>query len=248
MALKLSSIKNLFIVDDDEKGTEKEQKKNIDSKETIKAPTEKTSPPDSKISWKSSTSHTTSETVDTNISSFSSSNNSSEGKYNQKIFDSLTKAIFDSDLPGEDYLEFMQALRSMKDLPLEENIKMKTALATLSTRGLTVQKVVESADYYMKILENEKKKFYTALDGQKKGNVESKRNAINDIEAQNKAKAEQIKKLTSEISANTIKAESLNKEISQVEGKIKSTENNFIFTYAKVANKITTDVEKIKTL
>lgn len=247
MALKLSSIKNLFIVEDDEKETEKEQKKNIDSKETIKAPTGTTSKPDSKISWKSSTSHTTSETVDTNNSS-ASSNTSSTGQYNQKIFDSLTKAIFDSDLPGEDYLEFMQALKSMKDLPLEENIKMKTALATLSTRGLTVQKIVESADYYMKILENEKKKFYTALDGQKKGNVESKRKEISDIEAQNKAKAEQIKKLTNEISANTLKAEGLNKEISKVEGKIKSTENNFVFTYNKVANKITADVEKIKTL
>lgn len=244
MAFKLSDLKKILIVEepieDNKENKDNSIKKGVAEKKTVtEIPTEKTTAGETKLSWKSTTS---------NLNSGEISNPETGGAYSQKIFDSLTKAIFDSNLPGEDYLEFMQALKAMHDIPLEENIKMKTVFATLSTKGMTVQKILESGEYYLKILENEKSKFYMALEGQKKGNLGGKEKTISQLEEQNKEKAELIKKLTEEIQQNTIKIESLRKEINEADTKIKATENDFLFTLEKISSQIKTNIEKVKTL
>lgn len=228
MALNLNKIKGLFIVPEDEepikKVTTKKNQTPIKGK-TTKAPPKKHD-----------------ETIPTKISS------SGKGEFNKQIFDSLTKAIADANLPGEDYLEFISALQAMKAIDLDEKVKMQTVLATLSIKGLTAQKIIESADYYMKVLENEKEKFKQAMIKQTEGKVGSKHQQIKNLETENKKKADQIKKLTNEINANTTKISKLKTDIETADLKIKSTENNFNITYAHVANQITEKVEKIKTL
>ncbi len=235
----LKNIKNLFIVDDedeiDNKPENKKEKieKSADKKVSVAKDTKANEK--SQISWKSS--HGTSDISD---------KQELQGTFNQQIFDSLTKAVATANLPGEDYIEFIQSLKAMKDLPLEESVKMQTVLATLSTKGLTVAKVIESADYYINILDEEKKKFYNALESQAKGNINKKKQTIENLEKLNKEKAEQIASLTEEINKNQEQITSISKEISQSETKIKSTENNFIATYNKVINKIKNNIEKIK--
>jgi len=174
----------------------------------------------------------------------------SEGtaKINQLIFDNLTTAISKANLPGEDYLEFVDALRAMKDIPLTDELKMQTVFATLSTKGLTVPKILESADYYTKILENEKAKFYEVLKQQTHGQVNQKANEVNVLENDNKRLADEIARLTEKISQNQAKMEQLKKDMSGNEEKIKSTETDFLYTYDLVANQIKNNVEKIKSI
>ena len=136
----------------------------------------------------------------------------------------------------------------MKDIPIEENLKMKTVLATLSTKGLTVQKLYESADYYLKVLENEKKKFYAAFENNAKSGLNKKRDIIQKLETANKEKADLITRLTEEIKANHEQINIVKKDIAQSESKIKSTENDFLYTYDKIANQIKGNVDKIKKL
>ncbi len=243
MALK--NLKSLFIVEDEEDTNNKsetkkdQEKKVVDKKTTDKEGEKKDEKADEKsqISWKSS--HGTSDISD---------NTELQGAFNQQIFDSLTKAVANANLPGEDYIEFIQSLKAMKDLPLEESVKMQTVLATLSTKGLTKQKIFESADYYINVLEEEKKKFYTALEGQAKGNINKKKQTIENLEKVNKEKADQIALLTDEINKNQQQITQISKDISQSESKIKSTENNFITTFNKVLKQITGNIEKIKNL
>lgn len=230
----LSKIKSLFIVD--EKSTE--TKKNTDTNKTIKEnlKTSEQSNSKSNVSWKSSTSSNSDGTI----------SNNTTGKYSPKIFDSLTKAISEANLPGEDYLEFMDGLKAMKDLPMEESLKLKSVFMTLTTKGLTIPKIVESASHYLSVLEKEKTKFYDAIASQKKNKVENKQKHINDLKAKNKEKADLIKKLTDEMSTNNKEIEKETIEIKDVETKIKTTENDFIYTFNKVSNKINENVEKIK--
>lgn len=233
MALKLNNIKNLFVVEEEVEGKKTSEKKSDDKKEISKS-TKETK--DSKVSWKSSSSKNVDGTVSQDTT----------GKFSQKIFDSLIKAIFDANLPGEDYFEFIEGLKAMKDLPLEESLKMKTVYMTLSTKGLTIPKIIESADHYISVLLKEKDKFYHALEGQKKENIVGKKMHITDLEAKNKEKADHIRKLTDEISANNTEIKKVSSEINNVENKIISTENNFIYTYEKMENQIKGNIEKIK--
>ena len=233
MALKLNNIKSLFIVEDEVKKSKTSDKKSDVKKEKSKGVKESG---DSKMSWKTSAS----KSADGSVS------HDTSGKYSQNIFDSLTTAIFEANIPGEDYLEFIEGLKAMKDLPLEESIKMKTVFMTLSTKGLTIPKIVESADHYMSVLEKEKSKFYGALDGQKKHNIVGKKNKMTDLDTKNKEKAALIQKLTDEIGANNGEIKKISAELNNVEAKIKSTENDFLFTYDKISNQITGNIEKIK--
>jgi len=233
MGMKLNNIKNLFIVEEEAGESKNSEKKAEVKKEKSKS---KKSTVDSKVSWKSSASKNVDGTLATDT----------KGMFSQKIFDSLTTAIFEANLPGEDYLEFIEGLRAMKDLPLEEAIKMKTVFMTLTTKGLTIPKIVESAGHYLSVLKKEKDKFYIALDGQKNRNIVGKKKHITGLEKANKEKADLIKRLTDEIGANNAEIKKVSGEISNVESKIKSTENDFIFTYEKMANQINGNIEKIK--
>jgi hypothetical protein len=226
MALNLNKIKGLFIVPEDEtEGTNvKIEEKKVDGKKTepiLFANKEQTN------------------TI--NVAS-------SKGEFNQNIFNSLTKAISDANLPGEDYLEFVDALQAMKDIPLEETIKMQTVLATLSSRGLTAQKIIETADYYLKVLERERDKFKEATAQQTQGKVDNRQKQIKSLEEDNQKKADQIKTLTDEINHNNQQMVQIKKEIEDADIKIKSTENNFNVTYENLANQIISKVEKIKNL
>ena len=231
MALNLNKIKGLFIVPEDEVESSKIEKKD-NKKKTPKV--EKTK-----------------EVSKTNIKKTRTDSPTivpGKGAFNKQIFNSLTKAIADANLPGEDYLEFMEALMAMKDIPLEQKVKMQTVLATLSTKGLTAQKVIESADYYLKVLENEKDKFKQAMISQTKGKVGEKHNKIKSLEEDNIKKTEQIKILTEEITKNQKKSTELKKSIQDADAKIKSTENNFNITYTHVENQILDNIELIKNL
>jgi hypothetical protein len=226
MALNFNKIKGLFVVPEDEaEGTEKkqEEKKEVQKKTTVE----------------NTTSYTTQNVTNTV---------SSKGEYNEQIFNSLTKAISDANLPGEDYLEFVSALAAMKSIDLAESVKMQTVLATLSTKGLSIQKIMESGDYYLKVLENEKDKFKQAMAQQTQGKVDEKHKQIKSLEESNIKKAEQIKALTDEINYNTEQIEKIKKDITDADNKIKTTENNFYVTFDYVANQIINNVEKIKNL
>jgi len=167
------------------------------------------------------------------------------GAFNPKIYDSLTKAIYDANISGEDYLEYIQALDAMKNIALDENIKIQTVLATLSTRGLSVQKILESSQHYLKVLENEKIKFQQVLDSQTKGQIEKKHDSIKQLVAKNKELAEQIQIISQEMNDNSRKIDDIKTEIHSSESKIAKTAGDFFTTYETIVNKIGTDVQKV---
>jgi len=134
----------------------------------------------------------------------------------------------------------------MKSLPMDESLKVQAAFQTLSVKGLTIAKVMESADYYISVLENEKRKFYTALEEQGKGSINNKKREISDLEKINKDKAAQIAALTEEINKNQQRIQENKSQIAEAEGKLDATEKNFLVTFDKVVGQIRANVTKIQ--
>lgn len=233
MALNLDKIKNLFIIPEDEiVGNKKIEKKTEQKSETKNL---------TKLSSSKQTQNTEKKQVNT-------TSKTSKGEFNKKIFESLTQAIQKADLPGEDYLEFINALQAMKNIDLDEKIKMQTVLATLSTKGLTIQKIIESADYYLKVLQNEKDKFKIVINKQTETKIGGKNKKIKELEAENQKKAEMIKQLTEEINKNRAEIQKVKKELETADTKIKIAENDFNVTYDYVANQIKEKVKQLQTL
>ncbi len=234
MAIDLNKLKSIFFVSDEE--VEEITKKN---EEVVKDKVEPKKP-----ELKKTTTQYSQKTTKINKPKVENS----KGEFNQKIFDSLTKAIYDANLPGDDYLEFIEALQAMKNIPLEETIKMQTVLATLSTKGLTKEKVIETADYYLKILTNEKDKFNEALKKQTDGQVNKKKKSIENIEKQIKDKANKIAQLTHEINESKQEIQNIKNDINTSMSKISKTESSFKTTFMVVANQIVSKIEKLKSI
>jgi len=252
MALKFDKLKSLFVVSEESENTgdqnqkENTQKENLqqNSSENTKNTTTRVETGDgkSKITWKVNSSGETVADVTQNQAP-----TDLPGEFNPKIFEQLMMAIHKANLPGEDYIEFMEALQAMKDIPLDENIKMQTVFATLSTKGLTAQKVFESSDYYLKVLDNEKSKFYEALKSQTSNQIEKKKEDVVKLEDVIKAKIEKIAMLNEEINQAKQMIVNIKNEVVESDTKIKKTENDFLITYKKIENQIRITVEKIKT-
>jgi len=254
MAKTFDKFKSLFVVtqevDESKNKVEEQNKAEAEKKSTSEKKVEKTEAEQqnrttSKMSWKTTSNGETTKTeVESNNVVINSENQS--GEFSQKIFDQLTKAIYEANLPGEDYLEFMDALNAMKNLQLDEKIKLQTVFATLSTKGLTKEKIIESADYYLKVLDNERSKFYEVLNNHMKGQVNSKLSEITKLESSVKEKEELILTLQEEIKQTKQVILKVKNEIQQADGKIKKTENDFQITYEIIASNLRNTVEKIK--
>jgi hypothetical protein len=164
----------------------------------------------------------------------------------QQIVESLLKAIEQNNLPGEDYLEFMEALTAMKNIPLDDTMKVQTVMATLSIKGLNAQKIRESADYYKKILANEQVQFLDELNKQIEKTVKSKEKAIEAEKLSIKQKSEQIAALTKEINDGQQVIQSTEEALKAANAKIMQTEANFQKAYHFVVNQIDTNISKLK--
>lgn len=159
----------------------------------------------------------------------------------------LMKALAGNNLKGFDYLEYKSALKAMKNLNMDEATSFKSAFATASTLGLSKQKLMETAGYYVKVLEKEKGHFSQALSKQeasrindRKSGIEKMKRAIQDKEAQMKALQVDIENLKQEI----------NKSNGSLEGdkmKIESTKVNFEQAFNAIIAEIASDLQKIDT-
>ena len=167
---------------------------------------------------------------------------------NPKILETLHNAIDKANLPGEDYFELTKAIEAMKNIDLSDEDKLKSALAALSTKGLTVGKVVESANYYLQVLANEKRKFYTAFENKIKGSINADKKRIAQLKEAITEKNSKIDELKRIIIESKGKIKELEEEILKSDNKVAGIEESFLYTYEHVINKIKSDIERVNLL
>lgn len=109
--------------------------------------------------------------------------------------------IKDKNLPGPDYYEFIIMKEAMNGILIPET-KYQSAFAGLAAQGLTLDKLIESANLYKTFIQEEMDAFKQAYQVHYKQNVTDKENEL-------KAKSEEMKQLAERITQ-------LNKEISDI--------------------------------
>lgn len=170
------------------------------------------------------------------------------GVFNQEIYEHLTQAIEAANLPGEDYLEFVEALNAMRNLPISETAKMQSVMATLSTKGLTVQKIEDSAKFYLQILEKEKQKYNENISGEIDKELQTNKMSLEEMEKIAEQKQKEIERLNQELEHLHEEIARQKNDLLNVEDKVKEKKDSFNFTFDAVANQIKTNVEKVKQL
>lgn len=164
-----------------------------------------------------------------------------------EMFNKHFDEIFEkANLPGPDYFEFSKMCHAMATLP--DEMKFPAVFGGLQVQGLTKQKLVESANHYISIIDEDAKKFNNAIDQKivaevqkKRSDAEQKRKSISDRE-------DMIKKLQEEITNESIEISKLEAEATDQEIKAGQKATTYKASCETRKTMIASDVQKINSL
>jgi len=221
----LKNLKSLFIVDDSE-DEKKESPESIKKPENAKAEKTSTSTPPPLPN--------------------TSANASSDGTLDTKIIEKLLQAIEKNNLDGFDYLEYKKSLKALEKMPMDEATKYRSAFATASTMGVTLDKLLQTTDFYISVLNKENDQFLGAFKNQFDDKVSGREREIAQFESIIKEKSEQIKKLTEEISKHQQQIGDLKAKVEESNNKINKTQNDFKVSYNHLKTQFEEDKVKMQ--
>ncbi len=168
------------------------------------------------------------------------------GKTDEKFMNILLQALEKANQPGYDYLEFMNAIKSLGKMNMDEATRFKSAYTLAQTMGVTPDQLEKSANYYIDILKNEDNKFKNALVHQQKNNIGARDEAIKTNQKAIEEKQKHIINLQKEIENHQKQIKKLQSEVEAAKSKVASTNANFIASYQFLVNKIKEDISKMK--
>ncbi len=219
MPINLKNFKSLFIVDDEEFARKASGAENEPQPESKSTKAEVPAPDPGNID---------------------------SSRISDKFMSILFSALEGQNLPGIDYLEYKQSLKSLAKMPMEEAVRYQSAFAMAQAMGAVPQKLIESANHYVEVLKGENAKFNQSLVNQKKEQITDRETTIQKLQASVAEKEELIKKLSTEIEKSKADMQQIQKDITDATGKLKDTSDAFIATYNTVVSQILQDVENMK--
>ncbi len=168
------------------------------------------------------------------------------GKVQDKFLEALFGALESNNQEGFDYMEFKDFLKSLANVPMDDNTRYKSAFATAQTMGATKEIILSSAKHYLTVLANEQSKFQEALQGQRERNLTGKQEEIKELGATVEQNEKDIEKLKAEIEDHRQKITALEQEISSAADKLSQTADDFDATYKALVGQIQTDIQNIE--
>jgi hypothetical protein len=170
--------------------------------------------------------------------------NQAEAEKFEKYFDNL----FDkANLPGPDYFEFYKTMETLEAHIPDEKARVSATFASLAIQGLTKKNLLETANKYKGIIEQDQANFEMALDTKMKSELGVRNEKLSKLEQKITANSEQIQKLTKEISDSQILIAQIKNEVMEHENKLIKNKNGYQVACQAVLNKISSDIQKIQT-
>lgn len=171
---------------------------------------------------------------------------------NQEELDKFEKhfdKLFDgANLPGPDYYEFWKTMDTLEQHIPDEKARFSATFASLSIQGLTKDKLIQTASHYQELIKKDKLAFDKAFAAKAGSEITGRQAAVKDMEQKIASNSELIQKLTKEISDAQTRIMSLKKEIIDEEARLNSSRNGYDMACNAMISKISSDIEKIKTL
>ncbi|MEM9836483.1 MAG: hypothetical protein AAF828_08270 [Bacteroidota bacterium] len=164
----------------------------------------------------------------------------------ERFVDVLMKALERKNLDGFDYLEFKQSLAALGKMDIDGDTAIKSAFATGSTMGLTVDKLLKSAAYYQQVLLDEKSQFEASMQRHFTQRVEGKREETGRLTKQIAEWQSKIDQLNQKIAKAQTTIEKADAQIAAAKQKAQDNQTSFEATLKLVSGAIDQDMENIK--
>jgi len=174
---------------------------------------------------------------------------SSIGVEDEAIKKELITALEKANLAGYDYFELAKAVDAQASIIPSEALRFQSAfaVATATDSNVTADKLISTAAHYLEVFKGKEDEFTKAMEQHSAAAIQGKEKQITDIDTEMKAKAEQINALTQEINTLQQQKTNMQNELSGAKADVERVKNNFYATMKKFTDRITSDIEKIKT-
>ncbi len=176
----------------------------------------------------------------------SESNRPKGGAPDDRFVGILLKAIEDNNIEGFDYLEFKQSLQSLAKIESDESKRYVNAFAMATTMGLTKDKLLKSAQHYIKVLEKEEAKFADAFKKQQSVQIKKREEKGKMLRDSIAKKEKEVLRLQKEIKKEQEQLLGIDQNIDKAMNKVEGTKEGFYGSYNLVLNQIKSDLDKIK--
>ena len=165
-----------------------------------------------------------------------------EGQVDDELLQKLCQAMEDSNLPGPDYLELKNVANNeeMKKAMPNELQRLTVAFITMksSSPEMTRDRVLNSIDSYIQMMENERKAGHEQLDQIWNVKVESQRAAVSDAEKEIASLQKRLQELIEFVQTKT-------NEIAAESNKCNINKANFDATVDFLVNNLANDKAKL---
>lgn len=182
------------------------------------------------------------QTPQTMFASSTSVSKTIEGQVDDELLQKLCQAMEDSNLPGPDYLELKNVANNdeMKRAIPNELQRLTVAFITMksSSPEMTRDRVLNSIDSYIQMMENERKIGHEQLDQIWNVKVESQRVAVSEAEAEIASIQKRLSELVEFVQAKT-------NEIAAESNKCNMNKANFDATVNFLVNNLANDKAKL---
>ena len=167
----------------------------------------------------------------------------SSGKPNNDFLAILINAMQEASKEEATYLEFKQNIKSLKHLDFDDKTRYETAFAIASNQGVDKEKLLQSAAFFQRVLDNEGNKFNETLEAQRSNRVEAKKFEIKEIRDQIFDKQNEIEKIKEEIRKLEEKISAEKNVLIESKNRIEQTASDFISSLNFLKAKIVKDIE-----
>ncbi len=166
-----------------------------------------------------------------------------------KFVDILFNAIEKANTDGFDYLEFKQSINNLKKQKLGNDEKQLfiTAFALAKTMDVNKEKLLESANYYLQVLENENIRFNDSLTNNAKVKLLERKDKLQKTEAILEKEKIQLTELQKKIEMHEKQIQDLKNDLQEAEQKVNNVKAGFSKALKDISSQISNDIEKIKT-
>lgn len=169
------------------------------------------------------------------------------GNVSEKFTDILLQSMERNNQEGFDYIEYKKSLQTLEKMPMDEKTRYFSAFAAAQSMGISQQKLIDSAKFYLGILKTEEQQFLNATKGQREKQIGGKEKAIASLAKTIQEKGELIAKLTEEIQQHQTEMDAMKSEIQEAVVKIDTTMQDFHASFTNLESQINGDISKMQT-
>ena len=169
------------------------------------------------------------------------------GTVDSKFAEHFASVLAKNNLPGPDYFEFREALRSLSSLGLGEDQQYQAAWASFKALGGApdVAQLTGTANQYLVVLGKDREAFGQSVEAAIAERVGGLQREQQQLQADTETLTRQLAEIQQKIAANQTRLAAIGGEITEQSGKLNLNRQNYEATYSHFTGQIRDDLARI---